>query len=269
MKLSPFPQPLLGSAYISSLATTNSQFEVATYTLSPKENLKINSELIKVGKKVSKKEEEKSESGGKLPEITEGEAFHLTQLYNAYLTKEDKSPEDLEDFEQLEKLAEKYANPNKDPLHDVYIANMAYDPEHVLRYCRSPSSSPLVYNSFAKMEPVQDCSDCKGKRIFEFQLNCNAVDLLEGFSSEGVVGICVYTCEKSCAKEGWVEEQVVLMVDKGSGERMLEKELLSGKKDMKIKEELVVIQEKETKGETEEGKEEDWEDSGEEDANWA
>ncbi|CRL07399.1 CLUMA_CG020372, isoform A [Clunio marinus] len=130
---------------------------------------------------VSKKESEKDAEKRRLKEYEDMvkcvEAGEMSNVYDADLNELPETKEDKK-FGKFKKTIEGYE-------------------EQVLRYNRH--GSPLWISDYGILDPskVPKCSNCNGKRTFEFQIMPQMLNELENYELDWGI-IAVYTCEKDC-----------------------------------------------------------------------
>jgi pre-rRNA-processing protein TSR4 len=185
----------------------------------------------------SKKESEKEAEKRRLKEYEEmvksGQAGAMMEMSDADLDDFAESKED-KTFGKFKKAIEDYET-------------------QVLRYSRH--GSPLWISDHAILNPslVPNCTICKGRRTFEFQIMPQMLNELKNYELDWGV-IAVYTCEKDCDVDGqYVKEfcykQDIMKSDEDEGEIDIEKlklNAISNKIVENVQEELIQPQKKVT-----------------------
>lgn len=93
-----------------------------------------------------------------------------------------------------------------------FATRVAPDPDQVVRYCFQPGASPLTPHLHpAPPSSVPPC-ECGAPRRFEFQIMPQLISVLGMDAADPDAPdfgtIAVYSCEASCAREGYVREFV-------------------------------------------------------------
>ncbi|EAZ51409.1 programmed cell death 2 [Cryptosporidium parvum Iowa II] len=110
----------------------------------------------------------------------------------------------------LEELPDQLDNINKkDVLFDKFINNSRKYPGHIIRY--SHNGSPLwISDKNIPSETPQKCPLCNSNRVFEFQIQPEAI-VLGNLPSKVEFGvIAIFTCSKNCRIDYYAPECVLI-----------------------------------------------------------
>lgn len=119
-----------------------------------------------------------------------------------------KDPSDTFEEDSLDSIQEEKNDVN----FMIYKNNLAIDPMHVIRYCFSGKSTPLFFTQNNKFDltTIPKCEECGAKRHFEFQINSNILNELEGLCDLEWGVISIFSCSKACQSQKDYVEEVVL-----------------------------------------------------------
>lgn len=104
---------------------------------------------------------------------------------------------------------------HQDKASERFRARMRRAPRQIVRYCRRSGQGPLLCTASATLARPQACTNCGAERTFEFQVMPQLLSLLhlgtELESSLDWGSLYIFTCDKSCALEGYAEEVCQLL----------------------------------------------------------
>lgn len=141
-----------------------------------------------------------SESESDSDEMTEEERKKANELLKKY---EASGGVDMDDSEiaMFQKIHdETIHDENKDVVFKAFRKRCSRAPDQVMRYQRN--GEPLWFST--KGIPSQSpplCSNCKGKRTFEFQIQPQMLSEVEGLEELEFAVLAIFTCQKSCESE--------------------------------------------------------------------
>jgi pre-rRNA-processing protein TSR4 len=174
------------------LVFNKEEYIVDSSTLEVEETTKLyNDYQQEKGRPIIGQEENDNNDDSKSSE----EFKHENELLKKYLNE----GENDEDGEGLDKLVLEKASQRDDNFEKYRKLTSIYQSQ-ILRYCRSSQTEPLWIcdKLVPDVKTVPKCSACGSKRIFEFQINSQILNLYQELALYDWGVIAVYTCEKSC-----------------------------------------------------------------------
>jgi len=178
--------PLIPTEHILTKLT----YEVETVIVDPEETKKI-LEAIK-NPVIEEWEDEDDEDEDKSK--TSEDYRHENELIKQYL-EEEKNEEFRAMGADFSDVVKDLDNAEKDENFKKFTKICASHPNQVLRYCRSEGSEPLWISDLKvpDVKSVPKCKRCGGKRVFEFQFNCQLLHYVPEITMLDWGVIAVYT----------------------------------------------------------------------------
>lgn len=110
-----------------------------------------------------------------------------------YPEQDDDEEEDIEETREEENIL------SKDVDFLIFKKNIKHEPDHIIRYCFSPASTPLYYSSYEKnIIKKTKCEYCGKKKSFEFQINCTILNSIPELSKFDWGILAIYSCYDVC-----------------------------------------------------------------------